>query len=117
MKNTLGDILYAAAMLFCGAAQLIDWYFGSEDPIWHLFFYMLIMPVASFIYGVLPVYKVRRWTRPLFAAFMASLVYLLMANGGPSFSILELKSAFTLCVPSAAASLVGCVIGRFASGK
>ncbi len=38
-ENKRNYILYFFSMLAVGAAQLLDWYFGSEDPIWHIFLY------------------------------------------------------------------------------
>ncbi len=104
--------VYAAAMLLCGAVQLIDWYFGSEDPIWHLMFYLLFMPAFSLAYGVL---GRGGWCAPLIAALLAAFVCLFLANGGvsaDSFRPAGLEAALQLSVPSFLAALAGTAVRK-----
>ncbi len=99
-------------MLLCGAVQLIDWYFGSEDPIWHLMFYLLFMPAFSLAYGAL---GGGGWRAPLIAALLTAFVYFFLANGGvsaDSFRPAGLEAALQLSVPSFLAALAGTAVGK-----
>ena len=49
-SNKRKYIFYLLSVIAVGAVQLLDWYFGSEDPIWHVFFYIIVIPVISFIF-------------------------------------------------------------------
>ena len=100
-------VVYTALMLGCGIWQLIDWYCGSEDPIWHILFYIFFMPAFSLAYGFL---SENSWLAPLIAVFLTASVYIFMANGG--FSISTFKSALELCVPSLLASIVGVMLHK-----
>ena len=105
-------VVYAALMLGSGVWQLLDWHYGSEDPIWHLLFYIFFMPAFSLGYGV---FSEKGWFAPLIAAFLVAFVYILMANGGFSidhFSTLYLQSALELCVPSLIAAFVGVIVRK-----
>ena len=104
--------VYAALMLGSGVWQLLDWHYGSEDPIWHLFFYLLFMPAFSLGYGFL---SEDGWLAPFAAAFLAAFAYIFMANGGFSiehFSMPYVESALELCVPSFVAALAGAIVRK-----
>ena len=84
MKRYKNTFFYIALMAGTGVWQLLDWYFGSEDPIWHLLFYIFIMPFLSFIYGLME--KELAWyLKLLIIAVAGAAVYLFMANGGLKF--------------------------------
>ena len=101
---------YMALMLGRGVWQLLDWYHGTEDPIWHLFFYLLFMPAFSLAHGRIA---------PFMAAFLTVFVYLFMANGGSSIEDLRMTdfiSASELCVPSVIAASIGVIVRKIVSG-
>ena len=104
-------------MIGSGVWQLLDWHYGTEDPIWHLFFYFLFMPAFSFTYGIFAGNRRKFWLIPFIAGFLASLVYIFMGNGGFSMSTVnlsELKSSLELSIPSFAAASAGVIIRRIA---
>lgn len=103
--------LYAALMLATGVWQLLDWHFGAEDPIWHLFFYLLIMPFLSFGFGLFAGDKRKPWILPLLAGLLSAFVYVFMGNGGFSGFSLD-GGVLELSAPSVIAASVGVVIRR-----
>ena len=112
MKEKNGTLLriivYLLVMLAMGIWQITDWYFGSEDPIWHLFFYFLFIPFFSFVFGVV-VGNVKRWYLvPLIAYFSTCAVYIFMANGGFSVD----SWAFELSVIPLTSSSVGVIFRK-----
>lgn len=109
MERYGATAIYAALMLGTGVWQLLDWHFGAEDPIWHLLFYLLIMPFLSFGYGFFAGDRYKPWILPLTAGFLSAFVYAFMSNGGLS---LDIVGALELCVPSAISAFVGVSIRR-----
>ena len=105
MKKYGYTILYILLMAGTGVWQLLDWYYGTEDPIWHLLFYIFIMPFLSFIYGLM--YKNVVWIiKLLIVIVLTASVYLFMANGGMSMDVENLYIA----VPSLVAGIIGVLI-------
>ena len=105
-------IIYMLCMLACGVIQLLDWYYGSEDPIWHILFYIFFMPLFSLSYGFFAGSEKLFFLAPFTAAFLTAFVYIFMANGGFSISITELKSALQLCVPAFVTASAGVILRR-----
>ena len=101
-------ICYVLLMLGTGVWQLTDWYYGNEDPIWHLFFYFLMMPVLSFALGLLVGDDRRFFLIPFGAAVLSALIYIFMANGGFSID----TGALQLCVPTFIAATAGVMLRR-----
>ena len=95
--------IYVLLMLGTGAWQLIDWYFGSEDPLWHLLFYIFFMPFLSLYYAVYAGDRKKAWMIPLLSGGLSALVYVFMGNGGFSLD----TGALMLAVPSFAAAAAG----------
>jgi hypothetical protein len=100
---------YAALMLGMGVWQLLDWRYGSEDPIWHIFFYLFIMPLLSGAFGLALGGGRKAWLFPLSSGGLAASVYFFMANGGLRF---DLAGALELCVPSLLAACAGVALRR-----
>ena len=105
-KNII--LYYVLLMLGTGVWQLADWYFGKEDPLWHLLFYFVVMPLLSFVLGVLAGDGEKAWRLPFGTALLTALIYVFMANGGFSFD----AGALQLCVPSFFATTAGVLICR-----
>ena len=105
-------IIYALAMLGMGIWQLLDWYYGAEDPIWHLLFYVFFMPLCSLAYGITAGEHKRPWLIPPVAGLMCALVYVCMANGGFYATYGSFSGALELSVPSFFAALIGVTICR-----
>jgi len=101
-------ICYVLLMLGTGAWQLADWYYGNEDPLWHLIFYFVVMPFLSFALGVFTGDGRNAWCVPLGAAVLSALVYIFMGNGGFSID----TGAFQLCLPSFISATIGVMIRR-----
>ena len=99
---------YVLLMLGTGVWQLADWYYGNEDPIWHLFFYFLIMPFLSFALGVLIGDDRRALFVPFGSALLSALIYIFFGNGGLSIDV----GALQLCVPSFIAAATGVLVRR-----
>ena len=109
--------VYMLLMLGSGVWQLLDWHYGAEDPIWHLFFYFLFMPVFSFAYGIFAGNRRKCWLIPLIAGVLTAFVYIFMGNGGFStraVSLSGLTSALELSFPSFVAASAGVIIRRIA---
>lgn len=102
-------ICYVLLMLGTGVWQLADWYYGNEDPLWHLVFYMFVMPFLSFALGVLAGDDRKAWYIPVGAAVLSALIYIFMGNGGFSVD----AGALQLCVPSFIAAIAGVMINLF----
>ena len=102
-------ICYVLLMLGTGVWQLADWYYGNEDPLWHLVFYFFAMPFLSFALGVLTGDDGKAWRIPFVAATLSALIYLFMGNGGLKFG----DGALQLCIPSFIAAAAGVIIRRF----
>ena len=101
MKKYGYTIFYILLMIGTGVWQLMDWYYGTEDPIWHLLFYIFVMPFLSFIYGLME--KNVEWILKLLIVTVLTVsVYLFMANGGMSLDIEDLYIA----VPSLVAGVM-----------
>lgn len=100
---------YAALMLGTGVWQLLDWRYGSEDPIWHLLFYIFIMPLLSGAFGIALGGGRKAWLFPFLSGGLAAFVYASMANGGLRF---DLAGALELCVPSFIAACAGVALRR-----
>ena len=110
LKRHFSLVIYALLMFGCGVWQLLDWYYGTEDPIWHLLFYLLFMPALSLAYGFL---ASGGWLAPFTAGGLTAFVYFFMANGGVSaVSAGELQSALEVSVPSFLAALAGVMIRK-----
>ena len=112
-----GLAVYVLLMFGSGVWQLLDWHYGTEDPIWHLFFYFLFMPAFSFGYGIFSGNSRKCFLVPFLSGFLTSLVYLFMGNGGFSMdavSLSELESALKLSVPSFFTASVGVILRRIA---
>lgn len=88
--------IYTFIIIGLGFWQLIDWYFISEDPIWHIMFYILIIPVISFLYGICIGNEKNCFIMPFIAYIINLFVYIFMANGGFSF---EKESLYLSVVP------------------
>jgi hypothetical protein len=83
MNNKKRYIFYALTLFAMGIFQLVDWYFGSEDPIWHVFFYIILIPVASFLFTVGIKEKcLTLFLFPLYCVCCTAVVYVAMGNGG-----------------------------------
>ena len=84
MKNKflIINFIYLLIMLGFGIWQILDWYYGSEDPIWHLFFYFLFIPFASALYGCLMGDSKRWYLVPFVSYFATCTIYIFFANGG-----------------------------------
>ena len=67
-------VCYVLLMLGTGVWQLADWYFGKEDPLWHLVFYFVVMPVLSFLLGILAGDERNAWRIPLGSACLSALI-------------------------------------------
>ncbi len=113
-RNTLLEykkkiiVCYVLLMLGTGVWQLADWYFGNGDPLWHLVFYFVVMPVLSFVLGALAGDGQNVWLIPFGSACMSALIYIFMANGGFSFD----TGALQVCVPSFFGALAGVIVCR-----
>ena len=107
-KKDKTTLIYILLMLAMGIWQLIDWYFGSEDPIWHLLFYLFFMPFLSLYYGLATGDRKNTWIIPLMSGSLSALIYIFIANGGFSVD----SSALQLAAPSFIASAVGVIIRR-----
>ena len=107
-KKDKTTLIYILLMLAMGIWQLIDWYFGSEDPIWHILFYIFFMPFLSLYYGMATGDRKDSWTIPLLSSCLSALIYVFMANGGISFD----SSALQLALPSFIAAFAGVVIRK-----
>lgn len=105
-KNTL--VYYILVFILLGLWQILDWYFSSEDPIWHIMFYLFFMPAISFTYCVLQGYKYKFYIPVLTTFVCVTLVYIIFANGGLCFD----TNCFTLTLPSTALSLFGTFLSR-----
>jgi len=85
-RNTLLEykkkiiVCYVLLMLGTGVWQLADWYFGNGDPLWHLVFYFVVMPVLSFVLGALAGDGQNVWLIPFGSACMSALIYIFMAT-------------------------------------
>ena len=101
-------INYNLIIIGLGLWQLIDWHFGSEDPIWHIFFYIVVIPIISFIYGIRIGDKKNCFIMPFIAYLVNLIVYIFMANGGFSFEI----ESLTLCLIPFLAMLIGVIIRK-----
>ena len=108
LKGNRFILYYVLFLLGMGIWQLLDWYFGTEDPIWHLFFYLLFIPAASFVFGLIAGEKRYPWAYPFLSMFLVGLLYIFMANGGFSID----SGAFQLAVPSFLSCLVAVAIRR-----
>ena len=76
-------IVFALMSFALGLLQLADWYFGSEDPIWHIFFYIVVIPIASFAFTVsIPVRCRTLYFFPIYCALCTAVMYIFMGNGG-----------------------------------
>ena len=104
--------LYALVMAGMGVWQLLDWYYGTEDPIWHLLFYIFLMPLCSLAYGITAGAHKRPWLVPPVAGGTCALVYICMANGGFSVDSDALSGALELSVPSFITAAAGVIICR-----
>lgn len=108
LKGNRFLVSYILFLLAIGIWQLLDWYFGSEDPIWHLFFYLVLIPGASFFFGLIGGEKKYPWIYPFVSMFLVDLLYVFMANGGPSFD----SGAFQIGIPSFLSCLVAAAIRK-----
>ena len=95
-----------------GVVQLVDWYFGSEDPLWHIFFYLFFMPTASFFYAFMAGDERYCLLIPFVAALMAALIYIFMANGGLAFDPADVDGVLWASSPSIAAAFTGVLLRR-----
>ncbi len=83
MKVRRRFVIFALIMAAIGFFQLADWYFGSEDPIWHVFFYIILIPVISFVFAVsIPDKGLVLYSFPLYCVLCTAVIYVFMANGG-----------------------------------
>lgn len=105
-------VIYLLLMTAFGAVQLVDWYFGSEDPLWHIIFYLFFMPAASFIYAFLAGSEISYLLIPFAAGLMAALIYIFMANGGLAFDPADADSLLWVSFPSLAAAFSGVLLRR-----
>jgi len=123
-------------MIAMGLVQLWDWYYGSEDPIWHILFYLVIMPLVSLVFALTIGRAHDRHDKfklalfPLYALLITSLVYLFMANGGvyfirnPELSKDIWKEVLLTFLPSFVGALIGMIVniyidrsGRYKKGN
>ncbi len=82
-SNKRKYIFYLLSVIAVGAVQLLDWYFGSEDPIWHVFFYIIVIPVISFIFTLSVREKcLSLFIFPFYCVLCTAVVYVCMGNGG-----------------------------------
>lgn len=91
--------LYIIIMIIIGIIQIIDWYYGSEDPIWHLLFYIYIIPIISFGFGIMD----SQLLTPFISFVMTFLIYIIFGNGGLNFDLDGLK----LCILPFITTLIG----------
>ncbi len=101
-------IIYILLMIGMGSWQLIDWYFIDGDPLWHILFYILFIPVISFIFSIKVSNIKKYYTIPIFTLFMTSIIYLLMSNGGITIDIWALYFG----IISFIVSIIGIIIGK-----
>ena len=101
-------LCYVLMMLGTGVWQMADWYYGNEDPLWHLAFYVFAMPFLSFVLGVLTGDDRRALFIPFGSAVLSALIYIFMGNGGFSVD----AGALQLCVPSFIAATIGVLVCR-----
>ena len=120
-ENKRKYILYFLSMLAVGAAQLLDWYFGSEDPIWHIFFYIVLIPIISLIFTLLIKEKgIALYLFPFYSVLCTAIIYICMGNGGNAiihgyvFQPGYLHGIFTVLMPAFVGSFLG-VVARLIS--
>lgn len=106
-------VIYLLLMFVFGAVQLVDWYFGSEDPLWHIFFYLFFMPAASVFYAYLAGSERFCLLIPFIAGLTAALIYIFMANGGLAFDHADADGLLWFSAPSFAAAFTGVLLRRF----
>ena len=73
-------IIYAWIILAFWIWQILDRYFWFEDPIWHLVFYICLIPLVTFIFGIVIWDNSKRWLFPFYAVLVELVVYILLAN-------------------------------------
>ena len=73
-------IIYAWIILAFWIWQILDRYFWFEDPIWHLVFYICLIPLVTFIFGIVIWDNSKRWLFPFYAALVEFIVYIFLAN-------------------------------------
>ena len=100
--------IYTFIIIGLGFWQLIDWYFISEDPIWHIMFYILIIPLISLLYGIFIGDEKRCFIMPFVAYVINLLVSIFMANGGYSFEI----ESLSLCLIPFIFMTIGIIIRK-----
>jgi len=112
LKNGIKEysycMIYVALLLVLGVVQLLDWYHGSEDPLWHIFFYIMVIPVISFCFGIYAGDRKEAWIFPVFAGILTALVYIFMANGGFSID----RGAWQMGLLSITAAFAGVVVKK-----
>ena len=116
---------YALVMLALGLFQLWDWYHCSEDPIWHIIFFLFIMPIVSLVFAIFNGSRLQKIQKssvlifPFYALFMAAFVYAFMANGGlyfvrnPELSENFLTETLKISIPTFIAAFLGSIINIF----
>ena len=108
IENYKYIFFYILIIICIGIWQLLDWYFGLEDPIWHLLFYIWIIPILSLVFGIFVSNYKKCFLMPFIAYITNIIVYIIFANGGLSFDI----EALYLSIIPFFAMIVGIIIRK-----
>lgn len=100
---------YVLLVLLVGLWSILDWKYGCEDPLWHLVFYIIIIPILSFIYGVIALKEIKLWLIPFIVFTSITIIWLVFENGGLTFDI---EGLHIVSIPSIVASIVGIIFRK-----
>lgn len=75
-------IIYTIFMIFFWLWQVIDWWIirAWNDPIWHVLFYLALMPLVSFIFWILIWNTSKWWIFPFYVLVATLFVFVFFAN-------------------------------------
>lgn len=102
-------ILYILSVHLVGIWSIVDWNFGTEDPLWHLVFYIIIIPILSFIFGVIVTKEIKVWLIPFIVFISITIIWLVFENGGLALNIEGLHIA---SIPSIVTSILGIIVNK-----
>ena len=76
------NIIYSIFIIFLWIWQVLDWQIFKRwhDPIWHLLFYLAIIPFITFIFWIIIWNKSKWWQFSIFSMLAVILIFLLFAN-------------------------------------
>ena len=101
-------LIYFIIMILIGLYDYIDWYFISVDPIWHIYIYIYIIPILSFLLGLIESNKKYYYIYPILSILATSFIYIFMENGGFSID----KGIIIVNIFSFISTIIGIILGK-----